>query len=157
MSTRYVPEQRLGFLLKRAQHSYRTRVDDALRPLGLTAPQYAVIAAVGAVAGISNAELARVAFVTPQTMQGVLAGLERAGLLTRSPHPEHGRILGAALTEPGRRVLEQARQRVQAIEHRLVDAVGSKRAADFADLLSRCADGLAADSARMRPLSAASE
>jgi predicted Holliday junction resolvase-like endonuclease len=35
------------------------------------------MAAVAAVAGISNAELARVAFVTPQTMQGILANLER--------------------------------------------------------------------------------
>jgi len=137
--------QSLGFLLKRAQHTFRTRVDDTLRPLDLTAPQFAVLSAVETVAGISNAELARLAFVTPQTMQGILANLERSGLLTRSPHPQHGRILCSALTEQGRQVLGQARKRVQEIERLLADAIGPEYQADFADMLSRCADRLAAE------------
>ena len=145
MSSTGFPEQRLSFLLKRAQHTFRTRVDDALRPLELTAPQFAVLTAVDTVAGISNAELARVAFVTPQTMQGILANLERAGLLTRSPHPQHGRILCSALTKQGRRVLGEAGQRVQEIEHLLIAAVGTENVATFADMLSRCASGLSAE------------
>lgn len=56
-------------------------MDEALRSLGLTAPQYAVLSAVELEAGISNARLARAAFVTPQTVQGILANLERQGLL----------------------------------------------------------------------------
>lgn len=135
----------LGYFLKRAQHAFRTRVDDALRPLGLTAPQYAVIAAVELEAGISNAELARTAFVTPQTMQSILSNLERAGLLKRTAHPDHGRILRSELTERGRRVLNQARALVQEIEQLLIDAVGAKNTGQFADMLSRCAETLADD------------
>ena len=145
MSSARLPVQRLGFLLKRAQHTFRTRVDDALRPLELTAPQFAVMVAIQKDTGISNADLARVAFVTPQTMQGILANLARAGLLTRSPHPGHGRILCSALTERGARVLQQAGQRVEEIERLLADAVGRENTRLFAGMLSRCADGLAAD------------
>lgn len=136
------PEHRLAFLLKRAQHAFRTRVDDALRPLNLTAPQFAVLAAVNTDAGISNAELARLAFVTPQSMQAILANLERAGLLTRTPHPQHRRILCSALTDRGREVYEQARREVDEIERLLVAAIGSENADHFADMLSRCADKL---------------
>ncbi len=136
------PLIQFGYLLKRAQHAFRTRIDDALRPLGLTAPQYAVLSAVDAIAGVSNAELARAAFVTPQAMQGVLANLERDGLLKRTAHPDHGRILRNELTAEGRQALGQARLHVQDIEGLLSQAVGHENAVLFAEALARCADAL---------------
>ena len=48
MSSSGMPDsvaRRVGYALKRAQHALRTRMDEALRPLGLTAPQYAVTGA----------------------------------------------------------------------------------------------------------------
>jgi len=143
----------LGYLLRRAQHAFRTRIDDSLRPLGLTAPQYAAMAAVEADEGISNAELARAAFVTAQSMQGILANLERKRLLTRNAHPGHGRIRCSELTARGRAILAQARLRVQKIEQLLAEAVGPDLRAQFEALLSRCAntlDGAALSSARSR-------
>lgn len=106
MSSSDMPEpvaKRLGYALKRAQHALRMSMDEALRPLALTTPQYAVLCAVEAEPGLSNARLARAAFVTPQTMQGVLANLERAGLLHRRPDPHHGRVLCSELTGAGSR------------------------------------------------------
>ena len=134
----------LGFLLKRAQHAYRTRVDGALQHLGITAPQYAVLSAIKAESGISNAELARIAFVTPPTMQGILTNLERAGYLNRKPHPHHGKVLQSALTEQGLHVLEQAHDPVMEIEQLLTRAIGEAAVSDFADMLSNCAESLAA-------------
>jgi DNA-binding MarR family transcriptional regulator len=142
MSTAEKHEAKLGYSLKRAQHAFRTRVDSELRPLQLTAPQYAILNAVLTDAGISSAALARVAFVTPQTMQGILANMIRAGLLSRSPDPRNKRILRTELTEKGRGILQQAREQVQAIERMLVDAVGVDQAAQFVGMLDRCADAL---------------
>lgn len=145
MSSDVVSDQRLAFLLKRAQHAMRTRIDDTLRPLKLTAPQFAVLAAVDVDPGLSNAELARLAFVTAPTMQGILTNLERDGLLARTPHPQHGRILRSELTDRGREALQQARQQVEEVERLLADALGREDAVRFADMLSRCADGLAGE------------
>ena len=89
-----------------------------------------------------DAELARAAFVTPQAMQGVLANLERDGLLKRTAHPDHGRILRNELTAEGRQALGQARLHVQDIEGLLSQAVGQENAALFAEALARCADAL---------------
>lgn len=46
----------VGYLLKRAQHALRTRMDAELRNHELTAPTYAVLAAVERTPGISNDE-----------------------------------------------------------------------------------------------------
>ncbi len=132
----------LGYFLKRAQHAFRTRLDETLRPLHLTAPQFAALAAIDADAGISNANLARAAFVTPQSMQGMLANLERDGLLTRTAHPGHGRILRNQLTAKGMQVLEDARVHVQEAERQMAEAVGFGHLGDFVAMLSRCADKL---------------
>lgn len=145
MSSKNMPEpvaKRLGYALKRAQQALRTRMDEVLRPLGLTVAQYAVLCAIEAEAGISNARLARAAFVTPQTMQGILANLHRDGLLSREADPAHGRILKSELTRAGRKILAQAHRVIGDLEEIMIEVVGQAEAERLAELLSRCADNL---------------
>ena len=137
--------RRLGYVLKRAQNALRTRMDDALRPLGITAPQYAVLSAAELEPGLSNAALARAAFVTPQTMQGVIANLARDGLLRRSEDPTHGRILKTELTPRGREVLAQAHAAVASIEAVMIRALAAPDVTRLTALLATCADNLASD------------
>ena len=59
------PYATIGFALKQAQQALRTRLDAELSEIGLTTPQYAVLAFLDVEAGASNAALARRAFVTP--------------------------------------------------------------------------------------------
>jgi DNA-binding MarR family transcriptional regulator len=142
MSSADMPEsvaKRLGYALKRAQHALRTCMDDALRPLTLTTPQYAVLCAIEAEPGISNARLARAAFVTAQTMQGVLSNLERDELLKRLPDPAHGRILRSQLTTRGRQMLARAHAAVQVVENRMVASFGEQAAVKIASSLTKCA------------------
>jgi DNA-binding MarR family transcriptional regulator len=98
----------LGYALKRAQQALRGHLDAELRTIGLTTPQYSVLAGLELSDGLSNAELARRAFVTPQTMQAIIVTLERSGLIKRSAHPAHGRVLTTVLTEEGRSALRAA-------------------------------------------------
>lgn len=134
--------KRLGYAVKRVQHALRTRVDEALRPLGLTAPQYAVLSAIELDPGISNAALARAAFVTPQTMQGIVSNLERSGLLRRTADPAHGRILRGELTPRGRKALGQAHALVTEIEAAIVASLSPDEVVNFAMRLTEWADAL---------------
>jgi DNA-binding MarR family transcriptional regulator len=106
----------LGYLLRQAWRTWLTALELALRPHGLTAPQYGVLSALSRSPGASNADLARVCTTTPQAMNGVLATLERARMIERRPHPNHGRILQVMLTDEGRRHLDAARPSVLALE-----------------------------------------
>lgn len=132
----------LGLAIKRAQHALRTRMDREMRPLGLTAPQYAVLASLEAEPGASNAELARRAFVTPQTMQTMLAALERAGLVARRPDESHGRIRRATLTGAGRDVLVRAHAVAAAAERTIREAADPLDPDGVAAMLVRCAERL---------------
>jgi hypothetical protein len=84
---------RVGYQLKRAQQALRTAMDEGLRAQGITTPQYAALTALAADEPLSGAELARRCFVTAQTMNAILVGLERARLVERTPHAEHGRVI----------------------------------------------------------------
>lgn len=134
--------KRLGYALKRAQHALRMSMDHVLRPAGLTMPQYAVMCALEAEPGMSNARLARAAFVTAQTMQAVLANLERAGIVEREADPANARILRGSLTAKGRQVLDRAHEAVAVVEDRMIASVGKGAVGPLAASLDRCADGL---------------
>ena len=100
----------LGYALKRAQQALRGHLDNELRNIGLTTPQYSVLAGLELSAGLSSAELARRAFVTPQTMQSIIAILERAGLIKRMAHPANARVRTTELTPAGRSILRAAHE-----------------------------------------------
>ena len=136
------PFATIGFALKLAQQALRMHLDAALQPIGLTMAQYAALNFLKIEPGASNATLARRAFVTPQTMQGIVVALERSGLILRAPHPEHGRIQAAELTASGREVLQAASGIVAAAEMRLRDAAAPLNPQAVAILLIRLADAL---------------
>ncbi len=106
----------LGYALKRAQQALRGYLDTELRATGLTTPQYSVLAGLEVSGGLSNAELARRAFVTPQTMQAIIVTLERAELIKRMAHSVNGRVLTTELTLAGRSVLRAAHEIVAGAE-----------------------------------------
>ncbi len=147
MSSAGMPDpmaKRLGYLVKRVQHALRARLDEALRPIGLTAPQYAVLSAVELQPGITNAALSRAAFVTPQTMQGMLAILERERLLTRGADASHRRILRTELTPLGRNTLRRAHEAAAKVESTMLTSMTRKEVKLLEALLLRCADNLSA-------------
>ena len=58
----------LGYLLRQAAGAYRLKMERALADLDVTPPQCAVLTMLAAYPGHSNADLARVAVLTPQTI-----------------------------------------------------------------------------------------
>lgn len=136
------PYATIGFALKLAQQALRARMDADLRKIGLTTPQYAVLAYLKVEAGASNATLARRAFVTPQTMQAILVTLEKSGLIGRTPHPEHKRVQKTELTASGHDALEAASTIVADAETRLREAAAPVDPETITALLLRFAEAL---------------
>ena len=132
----------IGFALKRAQHALRSRLDTGLREIGLTTPQYAVLVSLEVEPGASNAELARRAFVTPQTMQAILVALVRAGYIVRKPHAEHGRVQTTELTAKGCEALKAASEIAFDAERRIRKAAAPLDPNSVAAMLLRLADAL---------------
>ena len=135
-------DRRVGYLVKRVQAALRNEMDRVLASEELTTPQYAAMSALEREPGLSNAELARRCFVTPQTMIRIVEGLEDKGSLARTEHPTHGRILEATLTTAGRKAVAACHQRVAAVEHQMLRALSEAERRSLADLLERCAAAL---------------
>lgn len=114
----------LGYLLRQAAAAHRHRMDSALADLGVTSPQFAVLTMLRAYPGHSNAELARLALLTPQTVSVIVANLERAGLIGRSRHETHGRIQHIELTEAGEALLSEATGRAHVVDRSLAASLG---------------------------------
>jgi len=134
--------ERLGYLIKRAQHAFRRALDDELRPLNLTSPQYGVLSALEMRPNASNASLARACFVTPQTMIEMIKSLEAAGFVVRQSHPEHGRFLQTMLTERGRANLVAAHQIMERIEDKMLSGVAAEDQELVAEVLRQCCENL---------------
>lgn len=132
----------IGYRLKEAQAVLRARMDEVLRPLGLTTPQYACLELLSRTPGASNSELARGAFVTRQTMNTLLRGLTDRGLVERAAEAPSGRALPATLTPRGQELLDRAVSRIHAIEHRMVGTLGERQSHALHEALIHCIDAL---------------
>ncbi len=138
---------RVGYLIKRAQTVLHDAMADALGSHDLTVTQFAVLTALDEEPGLSNAGLARRAFVTPQSMYAVLHELEKLQFVVRSPHPQHRRVLQAELTEAGRRTLTSAANAVDTVEEEMLRKLSDPARKKLASTLSSCIDSLAEASA----------
>ncbi|HTP49561.1 MAG TPA: MarR family transcriptional regulator [Anaeromyxobacteraceae bacterium] len=135
-------DKRIGYLLKRVQAGLRSGMDEVLEAKELTTPQYAVLSALEREPGISNAELARRSFVTPQTMIRIVENLESLGLIGRKAHPTQGRVLMATLTAAGARLVASCHAEVSAVEARMLRHLGATDRETLRKLLERCAAAL---------------
>ena len=87
-------------------------MERALADLGVTPPQFVVLTMLKAYPGLSGADLARVALLTPQTVGVIIRNLERDGAIRKTPHPVHGRVLQWTLTRRGAALLDKCRRHV---------------------------------------------
>jgi DNA-binding MarR family transcriptional regulator len=132
----------LAYLLRQAQAATRLAMERALAELGVTPPQFIVLTMLKAYPGLSGADVARVALLTPQTVGVIIRNLERDGAIRKTPHPVHGRVLQWTMTRRGERLLEKCRRHARALERRLTAGLGAKTQTIVRRWLSKIATDL---------------
>jgi len=132
----------VGYMLKRVQHELRLRMDHALAAEQVTLAQYAALSSLVAEPGLTNADLARRSFVTPQTMIRIVSDLERSGLITRRQDPDHGRRILNVITAAGRRRIEVADRIAAEIDAAMLAGFSASDQKKLVTLLSRCFDNM---------------
>ena len=129
---------RISYLVGRLDRLLRMRLGDALEPHRLTLAEYTALSVLEARSGLSNAQLARRALITPQAMNEVLARLESRRLVRRGQAV--GRARPAELTASGRRLLAAADSSVDAVERSMLAGLSREdrtRLRDALDVISR--------------------
>ena len=118
------PEGHLGYLVRQASVAVRAAMEKALADLEVTPPQFSVLTMIVSYPGVSGAELARLTFLTPQTINVIVRNLEKMGAIRKSADAEHGRILRLTATAKGQALLKRCRARVTEVEDRLGGLLG---------------------------------
>jgi DNA-binding MarR family transcriptional regulator len=129
-------------LLRQIQGATRRATEQALRDSRLTAAQANVLTELAYGQPRSNAELARLHSVTPQSMVEILASLERRGLISRSPKPEGGRAMPAELTSAGHAQLLSVHLAMRQVEQRILNSLSKTDVAQLRKLLQACLVGI---------------
>jgi DNA-binding MarR family transcriptional regulator len=140
--TRPLPS--LLYAVKQVELVVRARLDELLRPSGVTTVQYTAMTVLARRDGLTAAELARNSFVTAQTMMDLIGGLERRGLISRTRDPTHRRRLRISLTDKGWAFLDEYDAPARALEERMLADLSSEERTMLRDLLNRCRGALAA-------------
>ena len=109
----------MAYLLRQANAAVRLTIEHSLAELGVTVPQYLIMTMLRAYPGLSGAELARVALLTPQTIGLITRNLQRINAIEKTARPSHGRALQFTLTLEGAELLDTCRKRARIIEKRI--------------------------------------
>jgi DNA-binding MarR family transcriptional regulator len=128
----------LLYLLKQVELVVRSRLDDILRPAGLTALQYTALTVLERHPDLTSAQLARNSFVTAQTMADMVTTLQDRALIERHRDPADRRRLVLALTSTGRRLLGRYRNRVAALEAEMLSGLTDRQATELRKSLLAC-------------------
>ena len=142
---RQAETRRAAQTMKRIMIHFRRQMDEELRPQGVTTAQFHVLKVIRDEYGAWGAQLARACYVTPQSAQALLKGLENGGWITRTKDPVNDRILIAKLTLSGGELLDSAERLARVIEKKLWHGVPDGAVQTLNKTLMRCLANLDGD------------
>ncbi|MBF4160759.1 MarR family winged helix-turn-helix transcriptional regulator [Nocardioides acrostichi] len=137
----------LLYLMKQVELAVRARLDDMVRPAGLTALQYTALTVLERHPDLTSAHLARNSFVTAQSMAEMVTTLHERGLIERHRDPADRRRLVLALTDKGQALLDTFRSEVAALESQMLAGLTRTQAQALRSAVVSCRESLAAAAA----------
>lgn len=97
----------LGLMLRKANNTYRNKIEKILKNKGITASQFSILSTVSSFPLSSNAEIARIAHLTPQTVNLMVNKLHKLDTLKKSKHPQNKLVQLLEITDNGERLLQE--------------------------------------------------
>jgi DNA-binding MarR family transcriptional regulator len=129
-------EPGVSYAVARLHQRLFASITERVAPYGLTTLQFTTLSVLSRHGEpLSTSQLARRAFMTPQSMSEVIHALERNGLIRRNPDPNHRRTLPATVTAKGRRVLAACDEAVADFEDSMLEGFSEKDRVAFRNMV----------------------
>lgn len=125
-------------MVKQVELVVRSRLDELLKPYGVTALQYTALTVLERHDGMSAARLARDSFVTAQSMADLVRILEQRGLVRRESLPSNRRERLIYLTDEARDLLAECADAVADLERRMTRGLTVRQRDAFRSALLTC-------------------
>lgn len=141
-STSQKPSVRVGHLVSLLERVMRNEIGSVLAPLDITLPQFVALFILNSRGSLSNAELARVSHMAPQSANKVVQALASKKYVVHRQDPRHKRILLIQITAEGKAILRRADNAVMDIESRMLGNNSPQEQKQFEQLLMASLKGL---------------
>ncbi|GMU19529.1 MAG: hypothetical protein AMXMBFR12_07210 [Candidatus Babeliales bacterium] len=123
------PEQSPGYLLWKVSTQWRGAIEDVLKPLGLTHPQFVIMASLGWLTRkgnkVTQVAIGKSASLDPNTTSQILRGLEKRKLIKRTQLSDE-RSKNPVLTDAGSALLAKALPAVEKADAQFFSVLSSK-------------------------------
>ena len=132
------------YLVRRAQILITRNLTDCLRDYSITPAQYLMLSLSRRGGEMSSASLARRFTISPQSMNEMIAGLEKKKLIARTVAGERRRTLQINLTAEGTKLLKACDRAVVRMEKRLFSSLSATELHSFRSALIKLGGSLSA-------------
>jgi DNA-binding MarR family transcriptional regulator len=126
--------------LRRATRSITQLFDNTMRPCGLRATQFNILAEIQAAGEATVTALTKKLLIDQTTLTRSLALLERAGLLKTVPKPD-GRLKSVRLTKKGEQAVTKAQPLWAAAQKQVIARLGARAWESLSSELERLSHG----------------
>lgn len=120
----------LGMQLRLAHIHVMAEVTEQLLRMPLTPGQYTVLVVIAANKGVKQVEIASAMRIQKANLAPTIALLEHRGFVQRALSEIDGRVHYLAVTARGKSMLARANRAMEAVEARILAALGSRAARD---------------------------
>lgn len=128
----------LTYAVKQVELAVRAHLDDLLKPYGVTAMQYTALSVLEHGGETSAAQLARLSFVTAQSMADMIRTLTDKGLVKRDRDPADRKRLLISLTPGGLEFLDVVRKDVEELDRMMTGALTARQREALRKSLNEC-------------------
>lgn len=126
-----------GYLANHMARLFANRLQDRIRPLGLSPARFPVLLELWDEDGLTQRDLVERLDVEQATMANTLARMERDGLIERRPSPTDRRARLVFLTDRARGLQGAAMAAAAAANRQALSGLGAQEQAVFIDLMAR--------------------
>jgi homoprotocatechuate degradation regulator HpaR len=134
MSTTFI-HRNLPRLLLQARESVMAHTRPSLREHGLSDQQWRVLRVLGENGTVETGRVAREAYILGPSLTGVLARMERNGLIRRERDPADQRRTVVEATPKGQKLVEKLSRTVEAHYEWMEKSLGKQKLAELYELL----------------------
>lgn len=140
LTTFKTPEESPGYLLWRISSSWRTRIEETLKPLDLTHPQFVVLATTAWLTRnrehVNQIDISKAAGLDPNTISQILRGLEKKNFIQRK-RSINERSKNPKLTILGSGVLEKALPAVESADAQFFNVLATIETNNLVELFQK--------------------
>lgn len=131
-----------SILIGEVARQWRQRLDERLRPMGLSQAKWRALLHLSLTNGISQRELSQKLSIEGPTLVRLLDRLSRDGYIERRDSPDDRRTKRVHLTRKSQRIIREIREVVKEVRQELLSGITEKELRAGASLLGRIRDKL---------------